>query len=117
MNSVELKCEECNYSAFEESDFAVGYGQRTLCVDCREKELKDAYQKSFDEVSEIILIVKKELAKSEECFCYMGLNEYDEHIENNIKGILKFYINDLKDQISQHKSEKETYLQEINKLK
>ena len=111
-----IVCEECNYKSYEESDFTIGYNHRTLCVDCREKELKNAYQKSVDEVSEIILVEKKELAKAEECLCYMGLNEYDERIEDNIKGILEFYINDLKEQVSQHESEKESYQKELKQF-
>lgn len=114
-NTLELNCEECRYKSFEESDFVVGYNSRTLCVDCRQKEIKNTFQKCIGEVNEIILIDKKELAKSEECLCYMGLNEYDEHIENNIIEILKFYINDLKDQILQHEVEKSNYEEEIRK--
>ena len=113
---IELVCEECNYKSSEESDFAIGYEDKTLCVDCKKAEINQAFQKAIEELDEIILIEKKELAQSEECLCYMGLNEFDERIENNIKDIIKFYIEDLKNQISQHESEKETYLGEINKV-
>jgi len=45
----------------------------------------------------------------------MNLNEYDKRIEDNIIGILEFYVNDLKEQIENHKSERENYLSDSDK--
>ena len=112
---IELKCEECGYKSTEESDFDTGYNNRTLCNDCRQKEIKQAYIKCANEVKEISLIDKKELAKAQQCLYYMDLNEYNESTENDIKDILKFYINDLKEQIENHESEIENYLSESKK--
>jgi len=112
---IELNCKECGYKSTEESDFATGYNNRTLCVDCRQKEIKQLYLHCADEVKEIIQIDKKELSKVEECLAYMNLNEYDKRIEDNIIGILEFYVNDLKEQIENHKSERENYLSDSDK--
>lgn len=113
---MELICEECGYKAEEASDFAIGYSNRTLCVDCRQQEIRTALNRCAGEVEEILLIDRKELAKSQQCLYYMDLNEYDEHIENDIKEILKFYINDLKGQIETHEGEMKTYLSEAKKI-
>ena len=113
---MELVCEECGYKAEEESDFVVGYKNRTLCVDCRQQEIRTALNRCAGEVEEMLLIEKKELAKSQQCLYYLDLNEYDKHIENDIKEIIKFYINDLKNQIETHEGERETYLSEAKKI-
>lgn len=109
-------CEDCGYKSDEESNFVVGYNNRTICVNCRQQEIRKALNRCAGEVEEILLIEKKELAKSKMCLYYMDLNEYDEKIENQIKEIIKFYIDDLKNQISQHKSERKTYLNEAKKI-
>ncbi len=84
-------------------------------IDCRQKEIKQAYFRCVDEVKEILLKDKKELAKSEQCLFYMDLNEYKESTENDIKDILKVYVDDLKEQIEKHESEMKTYLSESKK--
>jgi cytidylate kinase len=52
---------------------------------------------------------EKELSDAKRCLEYMKLNYYDASIEKEITEILKFHVNDVKEIIRQHYSERDNY--------
>lgn len=79
------------------------------------KQQQKNFKNAIAEVTEIIWVEKKELAKAEECLAYMHLNILDDRIEKNIIDVLTSYVDDTKKTISSHESEKKSYEEHLQK--
>ena len=77
------------------------------------KKYKKNLQEALNETKDNVLKMQKELSKTNKCIEYFNLNYYDTRIEKDIVGILKFYKNDLKENLKVYKSEKSAYEDEL----